>query len=230
MGNLIQRLFSSVSHEPGSKRTISKHNKVSFNDSNGKSKSPMLASEPPSEAVLFCKSFKSPSNYAIQSPTLNKCEDSIDSLQSISQESLGSPSQNNATQPKDDIKLDLPSSQINPPLSEEMSPFQREYLSTHQPLVSLEKGRPRRSNIRRSSRRNTSMNKTDNVSKPNHRTLASVPSIPGDDVPLNRAIISLSNRADISQPETHSSQSGKTQFPWDTISKRRCYFYSFSIG
>lgn len=212
MGNLIQRLFSSVSHEPGSKRTISKHNKVSFNDSNSKSKSPVIASEPPSEAVLFCKSFKSPSNHAIQSPTLNECEDSIDSLQSISQESLSSP-QNNVTQPKDDIMLDLPSSQINPPLPEEMSPFQREFLSTHQPLVSLEKGRPRRSNIRRSSRRNTSMNKADNVVKPNHRTLASVPSIAGDDVPPNRAIVSLSNRADISQPETHSSQSCKTRFP-----------------
>ncbi|KAH9404300.1 hypothetical protein TYRP_000120 [Tyrophagus putrescentiae] len=118
----------------------------------------------------------------------------------------------------------------------ETSPFQRDFITSHQPLVSLEKSRPRRSNIRRSSRMNASMGKGDSATtagagRPVHghhhhqQQLSSVSSIVADEdaivVRATNASTShqpsgtvISNRADPSLPVvTHNNQSAQPSQP-----------------
>lgn len=230
MGNFLNRLFGSESRETGCKRPFSKHNKVNLHNSSSKSKFYVAHSGSVSdEAVLFRKSFKSPSVvHAMhrltlvprQSETISNTDFPISQIfQESSPNAVATanhPVVNQEVvhrQEEESSHYPVPEPSVNP----EASPFQRDFITAHQPLVSLEKSRPRRSNIRRSSRMNASIGKGDNVSRPlghHQHQLSAVPSILGDDE--STAIAShqsalMSNRADPSLPVvvSHNNQSGK---------------------
>lgn len=222
MGNLLNRLFGSESRETGCKRPFSKHNKVNLHNSSSKSKFYVAYNGSVSdEAVLFRKSFKSPSVvHAMHRLTLvaRQSETNSNTDFPISQMFLESTSNSAATanQPvvsqevvqRQDENHSVPEPSVNP----EVSPFQRDFITSHQPLVSLEKSRPRRSNIRRSSRMNASIGKGDNVSRPlgHQQQLSLVPSIVGDeDSTASHQSAVISNRADPSLPVI-VSQFGKS--------------------
>ena len=164
------------------------------------------------EPVLFRKSFKSPSVQNFHSLNLNEGTN-IDSIQSISQESPTLPVQNQAVVNHENI---VPETEVSvetvhhEPVNPEPSPFQRDYLPSHQPLVALEKYRPRRSNIRRSSRMNAPMEQGDKVSRPHH-VLSTVPSFIADEEGhSDQSNNIIDNRPDSSLSTNHSSQTGKS--------------------
>lgn len=254
MGNLLNRLFGSESRETGCKRPFSKHNKVNLHGSSSKSKFYVAYDGSMSEeSVLFRKSFKSPSVVnAMHRLTLSgrhsqtTCTDlPISKTFQESSSNAASASAVSPTTSQPVISEEQPQpvheehhSSAHPPSDQpssshpETSPFQRDFITSHQPLVSLEKSRPRRSNIRRSSRMNASMGKGDSATtagagRPVHghhhhqQQLSSVSSIVADEdaivVRATNASTShqpsgtvISNRADPSLPVvTHNNQSGK---------------------
>lgn len=231
MGNLLNRLFGNESREAGCKRPFSKHNKVNLHNSSSKSKFYVAYSGSVSdEAVLLRKSFKSPSVvHAMHRITLVPRQSETITITDYPISQMFQESSSNAAATanhpvvsqevvhryeEEDNHQSVPEPSVNP----ETSPFQRDFITAHQPLVSLEKSRPRRSNIRRSSRMNASIGKGDNVSRPlgHQHQLSSVPSILGDDESTPVSTNShqsgvISNRADPSLPVlvSHNNQSGK---------------------
>lgn len=234
MGNFFQRLFSgdsSKSAETGSKRPFNK-NKVHLHSSKSKLSPVDTAavvatsdSGHSDEPVLFRRSFRSPSVHAMHSLDLSRDEDhSFHSLHtsSISQESPSSSTAeaaqvtpthendsshfHNSTSPPDSNSTP-PEEQVQ---TREKSPFQRDFLPSHEPLVSLEKSRPRRSNVRRSARLNQSVGKGDKVERPARNVLSTVPSYiepdyDEEDTPSNF----VSNRADPNVPVSHSNHTSE---------------------